>query len=361
MARKKPRERGRRGAGSVYQRKDGQWVAQLSVTVNGARERVTRLAPTQPDAQAALDALKREQAVPAATGPLTLADWTRAWLARVKPSLAASTHDRYTETAEKVLLPRLGLLPLRKLTVQSVDDLARSDHTADARHKALKLLRQLLKAALKDGRVTSNPAELVPLPKVPREVIHPLTTGEVGDLLAWPRYVPFLDLIALALDTGARQGELFALTWADVDVPGLRVRINKTLSEVRGHLAVKEPKTKAGRRTVDIDARTMGRLLHFRRGDGLVFCGGRGGHLRKSNFTRNHYRPVMDSLGHLDVTFHDLRHTCATLLLQSNTPAKVVSERLGHSTIVITLDTYSHVLPTMQQSATAALGKILYG
>jgi integrase len=122
--------------------------------------------------------------------------------------------------------------------------------------------------------------------------------------------------------------------------------------------SLKDVKTAKGRRRIDLSRDTLDTLADHRRAmlaeghiDGPVFCDSRGGYLRMSNLRRNSFKPILSKAGLPSVRLDDLRHTSATLLLLADQPAKVVSERLGHASIQVTLDTYSHVLPTLQKRA----------
>src|SRR5262249_32664712 len=169
-----------------------------------------------------------------------------------------------------------------------------------------------------------------------------------------------------ALDSGARPGELFALRWPDVDFQGGFISITKSLEEIDGILRIKDVKTEKGRRRIDLSAETLAILAEHRKAmlsagfiDGPAFCDSQGGYLRISNLHRSSFKPILLRAKLPALRLYDLRHTCATLLLLANEPAKVVSERLGHSSITLTLDTYSHVLPTMQRRAADTMGRIL--
>jgi integrase len=268
------------------------------------------------------------------------------------------------------LTPRLGRLQLGHLTHVHVAELYRGMEadgaTADAQKKAGTVLRQVLKHAVSLGLIHGNPALKVPLPRVTREEIHPLGPAEVAHFLAAAAGDRLFALFVLALDSGMRQGELFALEWADFDPARGEVTVSKALSEVRGQLRAKDTKTKKGRRRVPLAPVTVAelsahraRMLREGHGSPLVFCTTDGTQLRKSNVLRRHFAPALKRAGLAGVRFHDLRHTCATLLLLNNVNVKVVSERLGHASIVITLNTYSHVLPTMQQQAAAVMEGVL--
>jgi len=235
----------------------------------------------------------------------------------------------------------------------------------DRQRKAGSRLRQALKECVRVGHLQVNPAARVHLPRAKPEEARALRPDEVNRLLQAAEGWSYEAMLWLALDSGARQGELWALTWADITLTqaGGEVVINKSLQELSGQLRVKPPKTAKGRRRVPILGGTSRRLMVARPEgaplDGLVFADSQGSFLRKSNFHRTHWQPLLRAAGLEGLKFHSLRHTCATILLTANVHPKVVQERLGHATIEITLNTYSHLLPTMQNSAVEALGTAL--
>jgi integrase len=174
----------------------------------------------------------------------------------------------------------------------------------------------------------------------------------------------------LAVHAGLRQGELLALKWEDLDLEAGTLRVRRTLTYAGGKHSLAEPKTKKSRRTVRLNAgsvtalrghleRQMGemdRLGPLYRPGGLVFANEVGGIINPSNLRNRSFARLLERAGLPKKTrFHDLRHTCPTLVLSRNVNPKVVSEMLGHANIAITLDTYSHVLPDMQEKAAKAL------
>jgi integrase len=243
--------------------------------------------------------------------------------------------------------------------------------------KAGKALRNALKHAAGSDLIAKNPGALVPLPKTTgtRREIAPLTAREARLLLRAARGDRFAALFTLALDSGMRQGELFGLAWDDVDFDRGEIVVRRSLKERKGWLELKETKTKHGRRRIRVTGMTLDALHEHRKmmtaeghGSAPVFCDTEGGFLRKSNFARRSWARVLKRCrlnvlrkraGKPTVRFHDLRHTCATLLLLDDVSAKVVSERLGHASIEITLNVYSHVLPTLQERAVEKLEGIM--
>jgi integrase len=193
-----------------------------------------------------------------------------------------------------------------------------------------------------------------------------LAPDQVIRLLAAAKDDRLEALYVLAVTTGLRQGELLGLQWEDVDFPGAALHVRHTLHELNGRLWIGEPKTKRACRQVDLPAIAVvalrghrERMLIEDRSDGLVFCDTQGGPLRKSNLLRRSFLPLLKRAGLPAIRFHDLRHTAATLLLAQGVHPKIVQERLGHSNIALTLDTYSHVLPGMGREAASKLDALL--
>ena len=176
-------------------------------------------------------------------------------------------------------------------------------------------------------------------------------------------------LWVLAVHTGMRQGELLAPKWTDVDLEAGKVSVRRTLTRERGHYTLGEPKTKRSRRTVKLTRAAteilmahlsrqmdqMDRLGDLYRDQGLVFTSDSGAPLNPSNIRNRNLRRLTQKAALPEIRFHDLRHTCARLLLSKNVHPKIVQEMLGHATVAITLDTHSHVLPGMGDHAAEAM------
>jgi integrase len=181
-------------------------------------------------------------------------------------------------------------------------------------------------------------------------------------------------IFEFALISGMRPEEYLALQWADIDFERGTAQVRRALVWHKKSWDFEEPKTARSRRTVFLPAPLLQRLTAHKRKQGeerlklgaawqaldLIFCSELGTPLQIPNLTYRYFRPILTKAKLPRIRLYDLRHSCATLLLIAEENPKVVSERLGHSTIVLTLDTYSHVLPTMQQNATAKLEMMLY-
>jgi integrase len=214
----------------------------------------------------------------------------------------------------------------------------------------------------------------VKLPRIDREEINPLTAGDANRLIEAAAGDRLEGLYTVAVHTGLRQGELLSLRWEDLDPEVGTLRVRRTLTRTKGTYSTGEPKTKKSRRTVRLTAAAVAALQeHLERQTevmeqlgslykpgGLVFANETGGIINPSNLRNRSFAEILRRAGLPPNTrFHDLRHTCATLLLSRNVNPKIVSEMLGHSSIAITLDTYSHVLPDMQEKAAKALEEAL--
>ena len=224
-----------------------------------------------------------------------------------------------------------------------------------------------------DGLIPRNAAVGLKLPRITREEIDPLTEEQAKLLLETVRSDRLEALYVLALNTGMRQGELLALKWDDVDLGRGILRVRRTLTQAGGAFVLGEPKTKNSRRTIRLTSgavealrahlsrqlREMEEMGSLYQPGGLVFASEIGTIINPSNLRNRSFKPLLGRAGLPPCRFHDLRHTCATLLLGRNVNAKVVSEMLGHSSISITLDVYSHLLPDMQEKAAEALEEAL--
>jgi integrase len=195
--------------------------------------------------------------------------------------------------------------------------------------------------------------------------------GEAGDRLE--------AFYVLALHTGMRRGELLGLKWEDIDLGSVgkpaTLRVRRTLTRTGNGkgLALGEPKTKKSRRTVRLTPRAVDALKRHRARQaeeklkagalyedlGLVFATEGGTPINPSNIRQRSFAPLLKKAGLPGITFHDLRHTCASLLFQRNIHPKFVQELLGHASVAITLDTYSHMLPGMGGEAADAMGEAL--
>jgi integrase len=364
------RKRRGRGEGSIYQRGDGTWCGSVSAgyNANGKRRRHTAYGKTKQEVQEKLRELQQNRIpeVPRLTVKAFLTEWLET---TVKPSRAASTYVRYEQVCRLHVVPHIGTVKLARLQPLHIQHLYRIQERAGASIRQRELSGVVLQKALKDAvrlrLIPYNPCSDVQKPRPQRREMSVWNRDQADAFLRAASSDRLYALYVLALGTGMREGELFALEWKDVDFPGAAVTVRRTLEEVGGRVRTKEPKTAKSRRRVDLPRFALNALHEHRKcmlseGNAAapVFCDQRGGYLRKSNVARRSFRPLMECSGIPRIRFHDLRHTAATLLLSAGENAKVVSERMGHASVQITLDTYAHVLPTMQKGAAEKLDQL---
>ena len=312
-------------------------------------------------------------------GTLTVGEYVERWLKdSVQGTIRQSTYDVYGYMVHPHIVPGLGRLKLKSLNPAHVRafyrdrlDTGLSPATV---HKMHVVLHKALDGAVSDGLIPRNAAKGVKVPQAgSRKEIRPLTSQQARDLFDAARGDRLEALYVLAIATGLRQGELLALKWEDVELEEAVLRVRRTLTRSGGKVEVGPPKTPNSRRSVGLTSRAvealrahlarqlaeMEEMGSLYRPGGLVFANEIGGIINPSNLRNRHLVRLLERAKLPKVRFHDLRHTCATLLLTKNVNPKIVSEMLGHSSISVTLDTYSHVLPTMRANAVRALEEAL--
>jgi integrase len=369
---------GRRGngEGTITRRKDGRWEARYYVpTVNGTK-RKTIYGKTQAEVRDKLTkALSdRIDGIVYDDENMTVGEYLDGWLkGSVKGSVRQSTYDRDTILVNNHIKPILGGLKLKKLNSAHVQSFYRdrldAGLSASTVHKMHDILRRGLAQATKWHLVPRNVADVVKPPRpVPMEMVA-LSADETRRLLEAAGGDRLEALYVLAVHTGMRQGELLALRWQDVDLENAVVSVRRTLTRSGGKVAFGEPKTNKSRRSIYLTPQAVNALrTHLERqlrdmeilGDryqdqGLVFTTDTGAPINPSNLRQRNFAQLLKRASLPHMRFHDLRHTCATLLLSRGVHPKFVQELLGHATIAITLDTYSHVMPSMGDATAKAL------
>jgi integrase len=337
----------------------------------GKRRRKTVYGTTKKEVQDKLRQLATEVAAgrPLEAQKLTLGEYLDRWLRTIKQSVAPSTHDRYKSTVTHQLKPFLGGVRLTRIEPVHVEQLYVTLAEKGCSPRSIQLAGITLGAALSHAvqirLLPFNPARGIDKPRVPKAEMRVWDSSQASKFLksAQPDRLHAMYVVAIA--GGLRQGELFALRWPDVDLDGSCLTVQRSLEELRGKVRPKEPKSGKGRR-VDLPLFAVNALRDHRAAmlaegniASSVFCAPCGGWLRKGNVYRRSFCPLVESAGVPKIRFHDMRHTCATLLLLAGENVKVVSERLGHANIKITLDTYAHVLPTMQKAAADKMQRLL--
>jgi integrase len=363
---------------TLYKCADGMWCAQS--VVEGLQ--LTHYAKTKSECVSWLKQIRVAgdgRPSPSAVSS-TLGEYLEEWLRKARPFLRPKTSGQYSQVVHQYISPLLGSYALDELGPWDIQELY--GRLLDQGHGIFTLrithavLHRALRQAVRWGFLDRNPSDAVDKPKLPRREMKTLTADQVRRLLAAVEGTRFEALYYLAVTTGLRQGELLGLKWSDVDweVPCLKVQ--RQLQRITGQgLNFAEPKTKAGRRVVDLGPCAVEKMKeHWQRrareaeesGQGrwrdnnLVFPSSIGTPMGPRNLLR-HFKLTLNKAGLPAIRFHDLRHTAASLMLQQGIHPKVVQERLGHSKISGTLDMYSHVLPSLQAEAAEKIDELIQG
>lgn len=385
------------GQGTIYQRKDGRWVgAAYVLTSDGTYKRTPVYGASADEVERKLTEIKgrSNQGLPSQATGWTVGAYAVYWLDDVAAvKLRATTLARYRTLVTRYVAPSLGKKRLTALTPADVRlmlarassarvhgtnrHLGRDERLVSARtvQQAHAVLRAMLSHAVREELLARNVARLVQAPTPQHEEIQPWTDTEARRFLAASRSHRLYALFVIALALGLRRGELLGLRWSDVDFDAGQLRVWQTLQRVRGQgIVFGPPKSKRSRRaltmpTIVIDAlrQHCSAQADDRRqaGDdwvelGLVFTTSSGRHLEPRNLNTA-YRRLLTHIDIRSIRFHDLRHTCATLLLSRGISPRVVMDILGHSQISVTMNIYSHVMPAMQQEAAGQIDTALGG
>ena len=377
-------QRQAKGSGSVRQRTQGNWQlrydgppdpsgkpTKIAETVRGSRRDAERVLRER------VGAVENGCYVPRSTQ--SVAEFMRRWL----DTYVATNTTLRTQQGYRVNIKRMatviGNIQLAGLQPQQIQkmyadmlDTGLSARTVLHTHR---VLREALAHAVKWGVLARNPADAVDPPRPERKTLEMWDTETIDTFLEATEGIQFGDLYRFAILTGMRRSEVTGLKWQQVDLNKGKLSVVATLQRIVGKGLVEgQPKTGRSRRVIAL-SRTAVTLLHKIRGQqlenrlksgpmwqetGYVFTQIDGTPVDPDRISRAFAHFVRDAeLPHL--TFHGLRHAHATLMLSAGVHPKVVSERLGHSNIAITMDTYSHVLPGLQEAAAEAIDDQLYG
>jgi integrase len=368
--------RGNGEGGITRHKKSGLYMARYTVQTPTGSKRKTLYGKTRREVDEKLTKAKadRDGGLVFDADNMKVGEYLERWLVdSVRDTVRSTTFERYEQVVRLHIRPVLGKLKLKNLSPAHVRGLYREKLDAGLSPRTVQYvhvtLHKALKQAIMDGLIPRNATEAVKPPQVRREEMQPLSPEQVKVLLEAARDERLEALYVLAVTTGLRQGELLGLKWEDVDLEARTLRVRRTLATTKGGPQLAAPKTKSSRRTVRLtqgavnalrshlerQLKEIDRAGSLWRENGLIFASEAGDPLDRRYVTNHRFKPLLKQAQLPLVRFHDLRHTCATLLLGRNVNPKIVSEMLGHASIAITLDTYSHVLPNMQGEAAKAM------
>ncbi len=306
-----------------------------------------------------------------ATGPQQLLkEYLENWLEQVyRPTVRPNTYKQFRSIVHHHLIPAFGHIAVQKLKAERIQAYYAQKLKEGLSPRSVAVIHAVLHSALENavkwGLVSRNAAKLVTRPRIERYEGQTLTGDQAMKLLEVAKGSRIEALLLLALTTGMRKGELLALRWDDMDLEKGVLYVQRTVSRIpgRGYME-SEPKTKSSRRRIVLPGVAIEVLkehcsnqekARVKAGEkwndgGIVFANNYGGFLRPDTVL-DAFRQLLKEAGLPPMRFHDLRHSAATILFVAGVNPKVIQELLGHSTISITLEVYSHVLPSMRQEA----------
>ena len=371
---------GRRGNGEggiTRHKKSGLYMARYTIQTATGPKRKTVYGKTRKEA-----AKKLTKAMADSDGGLifdaknqTVGEYLDKWLnGAVRGSVKPVSFENYERIVRNHLVPALGGHNLKSLSPAHVQGLYRLKLDVGLSSSSVRylhvVLHKALKQAVKWGLVARNVTEATDPPRPQPIEIYPLDAGQAKALLKAARGNRLEAVYVLAITAGLRIGELLGLKWEDVDLECGILRVQRTLSAAKSGPRFTTPKNGKGR-AIKLTEHAVGALKRHKASQnverlkvpadlwedwGLIFCAEGGAPLKFQSFARRSFKPLLERAGlSRTVRFHDLRHTCATLLLSRGHHPKLVQELLGHANVAMTLDRYSHIMPGMGEQTAAAM------
>jgi integrase len=358
-----------KGEGSVYRRKDGRCLGEY-VDANGKRRYVS--GKTKPEVKAKLRKLleDRDKGIAYDAEGLTVERYMDRWLESIRDKVRLGTLKPYEAITRLHIKPTLGKVKLEKLTALQLETLYREKLGEGLSARRVRYVHVTIRKALKDAvrlqLLPRNVADAAIPPIATTRKIKPLTQEQLRILLAAAKETQprLYALYVLAITTGMRQGELLGLQWKDIDLDTATLTVSRSVYEG----VISPPKTEAGNRTIKLSRMAIGALRQHRidaakvRMSEWVFPNSRGTTIGHQNLHNRSWKPLLKHVGFPHSTrFHDLRHSCISLLLARAVPIKVVSEMSGHADVSITLSVYGHTLPNQQGACAEEMEETLGG
>ncbi|MDP9458411.1 MAG: site-specific integrase [Actinomycetota bacterium] len=354
------------GSGTVYPRRNkaGKITSYLGAYVgpDGKRRYVSAKTKTEAQTKLRKDMADADQGLVFDAGTLTVAQYMDRWLPNIKGTVRQRSWERYEQLVRVHIKPGIGAKKVKDLTrahVKSFYSAKREAVSARTVQYVHTTLHKALKDAVADGLVPRNVSDGLKPSTTRRHEIDPLTTEQARALLDAAKGDRLEALYVLAVHYGLRKGELLGLKWADVDLTAGVMQVRRTMSDSREEGTIEEP-TKSGKgRRVELSQTAVNALKSRRkaqmeeqlaagskwRDNGLIFATAIGTPITGTNLTNRHFNPLLRRAGLPRRRFHDLRHTCATIRFMKGQHPKRVQELLGHASVAITLDIYSHLIP----------------
>jgi integrase len=309
-------------------------------------------------------------------GRITLGRYLQRWLQEyARPNLSPRGYERYESVVRVHLIPQLGNIPVTQLTSEQIQrhytlKLTEGLSSRSVRYQHV-VLHKALETAMKWGLLARNVCDGVDVPRARQTEMQTWDEYEIARFLEMARNSRYYALFHTALFTGMRRSELLALQWRDVDFH--QISVNRSLHQLRdGSYVFTQPKSVKSRRTIALSPSSVLTLSEHKeeqkgiramlgllfKDDDLVFSTHEGKPLRPNTVSRA-WTAMAAHAGLKVIRLHDARHTHASLMLKQGVHPKIVQERLGHASIQVTLDTYSHVAPGLQEAAAESFDRLV--
>ncbi|HEV2802430.1 MAG TPA: tyrosine-type recombinase/integrase [Pyrinomonadaceae bacterium] len=373
-------------AGQIIKRGDRTWLVRIFLGRDAKGKQLFHrktIHGTKKDAETYRNKVVRDRDMGTFIEPAAMAvkDYLDKWLkTAARPRLRERTYDDYSELLKRYVRADLGekrLCDVRPLDIQNLyADMTGRGLSARTVRYTHAILSSAFKQAIRWQMLIHNPCEAIELPRAERREMSAFSPNEAEEFLKAAKENEHGVIFAFALATGMRPEEYLGLKWSDLDMEKDTAIVRRVLVRRKGGgWYFGEPKTSRSRRTVPLPTTLVKMLTDHRRkqiekrlkagaayqNNDLVFATVEGTPHNSRNLAQRQFQSILKSAKlPLNFRLYDLRHSCATLLLVAGENPKVVSERLGHASVVLTLDTYSHVLPSMQREATEKLEKMLF-
>lgn len=290
---------------------------------------------------------------------------TNIWISEKSHYVRSNTIKSYKQNIKKWISPHFGSMNVLDITKEYIQDFINElskNHKKETIMNMVKVLKQPLDYAVEKKIIKETPYKSIKIGGTGEiKEIKIFTEEEVSKLINTCKYSVVKDIIILAYRTGMRIGEILALRYDDINFEQHFLTVKRTLSgySENGKLEISDPKTKSSRRRIELDTVSLEMLIkRFNcKSDEYVFCKSNGDVYSRQGITQP-YKKVCEDANVKYRCFHTLRHTHASVLLSKNVHPKIVQERLGHSKISTTMDTYSHLIPGMQKVAVDVFNSI---
>jgi integrase len=370
------------GEGSIYRSKDGRWRGEISLGHSPEGKPLRKIIYGKDQAEVLKEVTrirgKRVAGRKVSHSKQTLADFLLSWLEdTVKLTNRASTYRSYEWIVRFHLIPGLGKLTLEKLNPQVLQAFVTSRSKSGLSPATVKHINATLKAALSQAEdwelVDRNVAKLVKLPRAQKYKPTFLSPEQAKAFLLFTAEHKQSALFSVALSLGLRRGEISGLRWEDIDFAAGMLKVTHSLQRSKGlGLQLGDPKSSKAQRLLRLPQVCVQALIRQKENQriarewcgtewkqtGFVFTTGIGTPMPPEILSRE-FKEAIAAAGLPDMRLHDLRHSCAVLLLAQGVHPKLVQETLGHSTYQLTMDTYSHMIPQLRNEVADRMDEIL--